>query len=397
MKYYTRTLFALFLGIFIFSCSEKNDKALINQAELGWEIIDSVDFEFLGQPILADVHTAADRMIFYDFAGQEILLSDLNGKIQSRFVKTGDTPDSYGFMMNLPGFLDANHIATVGMAGVFIYDLNGNMIKKINHPESIGGAGFMAQTGKATESINLGGKDFILSKSVRNWDSFAGEAKYYESYRALELINSESGESTNIVPFAEASIFKNGQGYVTSDFEPAYEAEGDKLYISFGGEPALHVYALNETGVSLDTTIVLSIPEFEPVQGADLSSFAEGTITIRGNTPAIRNIHIQGDKILLPYYPGIDSKTMEELEILWESGDEETANDAYELAEKNLKKGVLVFDKTSLEFLGNLGLPEQAASENFASDGDFLWMPKSSSEEVEEDFLRIYKIRIVEK
>lgn len=380
----------------LFSCSESKKEEISKKADYTWEVKDSVDLEFLGNPLIADVSPDGANLLFYDYASKGIIVTDGKGNIQSQFSKTEDTPDAYGFMLEIPGFHQSDQLVVVGMKGVFIYDLDGNMIQKLDHPESLGGAGFMSFPGKHTETTKLNGKDFLLSKSVRMHDSFAGESKFYDSFRALELINPESEELTEIVPFEEGSMFLNGTGYYESDYSPAFTSKNGKLYISLGAEQKLNVYNLSETGVELDTVISFTIPGFQELEPKDFAQFAEGTITINGGTPAIRNIHLTDGKILLHYYPGHDPAKISEAEALWEQGKSEEAEALYKKLESELNQGVLIFDENTLALEQNLMLPEYINKDGFVSAGGYLWMEKEKDEEVEEDFLRIYKMKLVE-
>ena len=165
----------LLLLILFCSCAERGIKEQEIPTSYSFEIIDSLDLKILGDPMITDVSPNADRFAFYDFAGSEFIITDGSGTILNRFSKKEDTPDSYGFLMEFPGFLNENQIALVGMRGIFIYDLEGNMIKKLSHPETLGGAGFMSFSGKGIETVTLNGKQYLLSKSVRTRETFPGE------------------------------------------------------------------------------------------------------------------------------------------------------------------------------------------------------------------------------
>jgi hypothetical protein len=300
-------------------------------------------------------------------------------------------------MMEVPGFFDSNQIVVVGMKGLFLYDYEGNLLQNLDHPESLGGAGFMAMPGKNTESTVLNGMDFLITKSVRSRDSFQGEMKFYNTFKALELVDPESGKFTEMVPFEEGSMFLNGTGYFESDYSPAFESNEGKLYVSLGAEQKLHVYNLSTEGASLDTTISFTIPGFGTLESKDFSEFSEGTITINGGTPAIRNIHLVDGKILLHYYPGMDPEKMKEAELLWEQGKPEEAEELYNKLEAELDQGILVFDQKTLKEEGNIILPNSLNRGGFTSANGFLWIEKAANEEEEEDFLRIYKMKLVQK
>lgn len=380
-----------------FGCSEPEKSTDSTRPELSLEIIDSLDLQILGDPLITSVSESGTSFLFYDFASGDIILTDKDGKIQSQFNKSSDTPDSYGFMMEAPGFVGEDQLAIVGMAGIILYDKAGNMIKKINHPESLGGGGFMAFPGKSVETIDLNGKTYLVTKSVRSRDTYPGEQKYYDTFKHFELVEIATGRSTEIVPFEKNSRFLDGMGYYESDFWPAWEAKDSKLYVALAGEPALYRYSLNPEGATLDTLVNLTIPGFAGIEGTPRAEFAEGTVMLNGSTSSIQNIHIVGDKLILNYYGGISAEDNAELSKLYDANKMEEAEEMYYQLDSEVSRGVLVFDLESLAFLGNLPLPKNADLESFASGGGYLWMQKNKSDEVEEDFLRIYKVKLTEK
>ncbi|MDO9554049.1 hypothetical protein [Rhodonellum sp.] len=387
----------LFATLFFYSCADPKEKGQEIPTAYSFQVVDSLDLKILGNPMITDVSPKADRFAFHDFANKEFIITDNSGSIVSRFSKKEDTPDSYGFLMEFPGFVNENQLALVGMKGIFIYDLEGNMVKRLAHPESMGGAGFMSFSGKGIEIVSLNGKQYLLSKSVRTRDSFAGEQRFYDNFKALELIDIEEEKFIEIVPFEQGSHFLDGGGYFESDYAPALEATDEKLYIALGAEQRLNVYDLSSEGVKLDTIVQLSIPGFEKLPVTPRAEFSKGSITIKGNTPAIRNIHIVDGKLLIHYYGGVPEEKMKELEALWISGDKEESEKLYNQVENEVKQGVLILDQNTLNIIGNLDFPDKVNKSGFASAGGFLWMEKAPNDELEEDFLRIYKVKLVEK
>ncbi|SIS98143.1 hypothetical protein [Belliella pelovolcani] len=381
----------------IISCSSPKEQSLENEDGYSLVIVDSLEINVLGSPMLVDVSPMADRFAFYDYSSKEFLFTDRNGAIIGRFSKKGDTPDAYGFLMEFPGFIDEEQVALAGMNGVFVFDLGGNMVKKMSHPESLGGAGFMSFVGKGMETVNLAGKPYLLSKSVRTRDTYPGEQRFYDEFKAIELIDIEHGEFTEIVPFEEGSLFLNGNGFYESDYAPALEASGDRLYVALGGEPKLRVYKLNQTGAELESTVDLIIPGFEKLPLTSREEFYKGSVTIKGSTPAIRNIHVVDDYLILHYYGGIPENIMKELDALWESGDQEESERLYAKAAEEVSQGMLILEKESLIQVGNIPFMKGVSTSGFASGDGFLWMQRSPNVEEEEDFLRVYKVKLVRK
>ncbi|MEB2786742.1 hypothetical protein [Algoriphagus persicinus] len=379
------------------SCSKKSEKIVDKHVELGWEILDSLDLEILGIPMLTDVSSDGSKLIFYDYPSSQILITDTKGIINHSFSKQKDTPDFYGFMLERPGFYGKNQLAVYGGNGLFIFDLDGNMQKKIPHPESLGALGSNADIGKSSESVSLNGKDYFLPKSVRPRNSFPGKQEFYDTYRALELVDVEAGTMTEMIPFEEGSHFLNGKGYIQSDYTPALEAKDGKLYIVHGGDPQLYIYRLSREDAKLDTMIQLQIPGFIIPEGRDRAEFREGHVEINGGTASIRNIHILENLLLLDYYSGMDPKKSVEAQALWESGKVDEARAMYRKLENEIPKGTLVFNIEDLSYLGNVSPPAKTGGRPYASGGGFAWFQKLPDPEIEEDFLRVYKMKLTEK
>jgi len=395
MKNFLPLCFALiFAG---FGCSAPEKSTDIKVREVSLKIIDSLDLHILGDPLITSVSESGNSFLFYDFVSRDIVVTDSDGKIQRQFNKSEDTPDSYEFMVEAPGFVGEDQLAIVGMAGIFLYDTAGNMIKKIDHPETLGGGGFMAFPGKSVETVILNGRTYLVTRSVRSRDTYPGEQQYYDTFKHLELVDIAQEKSIEIIPFEQNSRFLDGMGYYESDFWPALETKDDKLYLALAGEPSLYRYSLSSKGASLDTLIQLTIPGFQIIEGTPRAEFAEGNVMLNGSTSSIQNIHILGDKLILNYYGGISTEDNAELSKLYEANKMEEAEEMYFKLDSQVSRGMLVFDLESLAFLGNLPLLKNADLESFASGGGYLWMQKNRSVEAEEDFLRIYKVKLMEK
>lgn len=394
------SFFTLMLLIVLFSAcggAEENETETNPTVELDLELLDSLDLDFLGSPILASSNPAGSRFAFYDYPSKKIIISDQSGEILDTLSKTGDTPDAYGFMIDLPVIWGNDKLIQVGMNGVFIYDQEGNMLKKIKHPEDMGGAVFMSLTGKTSKIVQFEGVPYLLMNSIRTRDTYAGEQKFYDTYKALEIVNLETGETIDFGPFEEGSLFHNGKGFIQSDYLPAFAENKGKLYLSHGGEPKVWVYSFTPENATLDTALSLHIPNLFPIEGVDRKELSEGSYSVSGGNAAIKNIFIQGGKILISYSPGLDPLEMEEAQKLWEEGKEEEGMALYEKLEEKSPPGILIYDEASLEFLGQLEYPKNTNTGGFLADGEFIYFQKAADPDVEEDFLRVYKMKLTEK
>ncbi|WP_439489246.1 hypothetical protein [Algoriphagus sp.] len=381
----------------ISSCTEKKEQVVQEKKSYEWSLVDSLDLEFLGSPMLADISPDGSQLLFFDYISAQILVSDTKGDIIHSFSKEDDTPDSYGYLIERPGFYGNDHLAAYGRLGLFLYNLNGEMTKKIPHPETIGGSGSTISIGKSTETVSIQNKIYVLPKSIRPRNSNPGKQEFYDTYRALELVDIDGEYMIEIIPFEEGSHFLNGKGFIQSDYTPAFEAKDSKLYFVHGGDPQLYVYHLSPKGAKLDTTIQLDIQGFRKPEGKDRAEFQEGHVEIRGGSASIRNIHILGDLLLLDFYSGQDPQKAKEAEAMWEAGDEEGAKALYQQIEENTPKGTLLYDLEDLSYIGSVSPPEKTGSRTYASGGGFAWFQKLPDPDVEEDFLRVYKMKLAEK
>lgn len=399
MKQFKSPFTLLFLTALLISCSEKSAKIAdeANKALYSWQVKDSLTVTILGNPILASANESGSLFAFYDFPSSEILITDSKGSILSRFSKTKDTPDNYGFMLDLPVIWGTDRLVQIGMNGIFIFDLDGDLINKIEHPESIGGASTMYTVGKTSRIVTLNGKEYILMKSTRSRDTFAGEQKFYDTYKALDLVDPETEKMTELGPFEPGSKFLDGKGYIESDYAPAFDAMDGKLYLAHGAERKMYIYDFSEDNATLDTAISLDIPGFHEVEGKDRAEFSEGSFSVDMSTAAIRNIHVVNGKILIHYFPGIDPKIIDEARALYKEGKKEEGNNLYRKASAKAIPGVLIYEQATLDYLGRMAFPAGTDTDGFMADNEFLYFQRSPVPDVEEDFLRVYKIKLVEQ
>ncbi|WP_425636072.1 hypothetical protein ACPUEN_11795 [Algoriphagus yeomjeoni] len=394
-----KNLLILFLisSYWLISCEGKERAAEETPIELSIDLVDSLDLEILGNPLMASVNKEGSLVSFFDFPSSETIITNSNGEILGQFSKKEDTPDAYGFKLELPVLWGNDRVILIGMKGIFIYDLSGTLIKKIDHAEAMGSAGSMSMPGLTAKIITLEGKEYLMTKSFRSRDTYPGEQKFYDTYKAVELVDLGTGEMQDFGPFEPESKFLDGMGYDQSDYAPAYDVQSDKLYLSHGSDPTLYIYDFSTKEAKLDTAIYLDIPDFYVVEGKPRTEFSPGSVSINGGTAAIRNILVQDGKILVHYYPGIDPRIIEEARALWSSGQEEEGEAIYSKGSSNTKPGIMVFDEKTFSFLGTLDFPTGVNQAGFMASNESLYFQRTPDPEVEEDFLRIYKMKLTEK
>lgn len=390
-------LLLLSFGFLIWSCNPNAQETVVNRAPANWEFekVDSLQIDILGNPVLADVEFG--KVLVYDTQSREFLILNLQGEVQSRFIKNPDSFDNFGFPLLLPAFLDENQVMIPGTSGLFIYDLEGNMEAKIPHPEVLSGGTFSNFPGYSIDYLKTGDNQLILSKSFRIFESYVGQKEFYSRFRALEVLNLKDTTSLAWIPFPEDSRFKNGNGYIQSDFEPYFAADEKGVYLAFAGEPRLHQFAWSGDSLSYQKTLDLKLPDFAEITGQPLEKLADVGVSTNLSTAAIRKVSLWGDRILILFYPGLSTEQAEAITMEFQKGNREEALAMRKSFLGDRKMGMAVVDKNSFQQLGIAQFPDWVNPGGFVREGEDFWFQKAFNPDKEEDFLKIYKVKLVEK
>ncbi len=389
-------IFIIFLSQACDSPEQKSSE-IIAQSSFDLEIVDSLDIPILGMPMLSDVSADGTKITLYDWPGSEVIIADSNGDILHRWKKNKDTPDSYGFMMSLPGFVANDQVAIVGMRGFFIYDLAGNLVKKLDHAENMGGAAFMGRPGNTVKYVERDNQPNLLYKSLRGRDTYPGEDAFYEKFRAAEFLDINTGEYFEMGKFEENSRFLDGMGYIESDYMPAFEYFEGNFFMALGNEPILRKYRVTQDSVELVASKELELPELIIVEGEPRSSFDPNSVTIQGGTGSIRQIFQIDEYLAVSYFSGIPEEEELLLDEIWEKDGEAAFEEAYEKVLEKVPQGIFIINPETLEILGEIPFPKGVNQEGFVVKSDAFWFEKVRSEEEEEEFIRIYKMKLIEK
>jgi hypothetical protein len=381
-------LFLLFLS----SCENQitNENNLQNKFSL--KIKDSVSINIFADPLFSDVSKNGEKILFLDWASEEYITIDRDGKILGRFSKSEDLPDNPGFLYRLPAIRNSEEIVLYGMNGIFYFDQNGRLIRKQKSPAP-SNAGIMAGlVGRNIKIVEAHDEEFLVFNTFRNFDSYPGEKVYYEKFKGIEMVKIGKDTSYNIGQIPDSSIFRNGMAYYSSDYDPVAHIENEKFYLAFAGEPVLYRYTLNpDFSLEPDTAINLDVKMHLPIEGFPLNEFAKGSVTFRGDISAIRQIETYGNNIIINYSPGIPQQEMDEVK--------EQYPDDFQLGYRKLREKyyaqILVIDKETLKQKAKLKFPDNASIEGFIVNDEGLWFQRKENFNEEEDFVRFYLYDLV--
>lgn len=372
------------------------DSNLDSSGSWKFELQDSIQFDFLGNPVLSDVEFG--KILIYDELGREfILLDQESGKLINKFSKKGDRLDYFGYQSILPGFLDENRIAIAGLLGIFVFSPEGKLLRKLAHPEPQSGSAFISMPGKSIQWIDFQNKRHILFKSLRTHESFQGEKKFYTRFRAIEITDPETGDSQEFIPFRQGSRFLNGLGWEMPDYEPVFTSDSEDIFIAFATEPKIHKYEISGDSLVWKQSQNLDLINFGEISGKPLKSFEEITFSSNILQAAIWKIAVWKDKLLVYYYSGLSTKEMEETDLLYEQGRNEEAMAIAKKRDKGKSSNLLILEKSTLLPITHISLPHNVNRRGFALDGDNFFFQKAGNPDLEEDFIRLYRYKLIEK
>jgi len=388
---------ALMAAFFVWSCSPTKEEAIDTSDARNWEfeLVDSLQFDYLGAPIFADVEFG--KVLFYDSQNQEFIILDEKGNLVSQFAKTGDAPDTFGFNLLLPSFLSENEIMMPGTLGIFIFDLEGNFKKKIAYPEPQSGGVFVNTPGKSLDHFYYQNKNLIVGPSFRTNNLSFGDKEFYLLYKGLEIQDPETGEARAYAPFREGSRFLDGLGYINSDFDPVFAINGQEAFIAFAGEPILHHYSWKSDSLTWKKSTPLELPDFGNITGKPLEQLKGIQASTNLITAAIKKVVTWNDLVLIQFWPGLSTEESESISELYQSGKEDEAKLRMENFYKNRKMGIAVVDPKNSQQLGFISFPDKVDARGFVKEGDSFWFVKKFNPDQEEDFIRLYRYQLVEK
>lgn len=378
--------------LFLSSCENQTTNENNLQNKFSLKIKDSVSINIFADPLFSDVSKNGEKILFLDWASEEYITIDRDGKILGRFSKSEDLPDNPGFLYRLPAIRNSEEIVLYGMNGIFYFDPNGRLIRKQKSPAP-SNAGIMAGlVGRNIKIVEAHDEEFLVFNTFRNFDSYPGEKVYYEKFKGIEMVKIGKDTSYNIGQIPDSSIFRNGMAYYSSDYDPVAHIENEKFYLAFAGEPVLYRYTLNpDFSLEPDTAINLDVKMHLPIEGFPLNEFAKGSVTFRGDISAIRQIETYGNNIIINYSPGIPQQEVDEVK--------EQYPDDFQLGYRKLREKyyaqILVIDKETLKQKAKLKFPDNASIEGFIVNDEGLWFQRKENFNEEEDFVRFYLYDLV--
>lgn len=383
-----KTLLYLLFLTFTFSCSQNNNEGKSTQngnlKNITLEKIDSVQIEYLGNPIVHDIHPKSKTVLFMEIEefSNDIMLADFEGNIINSFSKFGDVPDGYGKLLAPLQILGKDEFLALGLKGFSIYDFLGNLhsqvrLNEIYFPDfrRIAMGHTMYKLGNKYLNIEGGTRDINYDKINLHSDIFL-----------FNLVDPSTGSKEPIIQFPKTSIYKSGKTFYRHAWSPVFTVVENQIFVAFGGEPVIYKYS-GKSPFELISRIPLNLKDYNYFEGQNSEYLEHDFFGLFKASGRIENIKKFEDKFIVAYFQGYD-EVDKEFHFA-----KKTPGESKELRERLDEKypfRLAIFD--SLGNLLNDFVPEDYDPTSMLLREGQLWVKEKPDPDVEKEYFRLYRL-----
>ncbi|SNS30502.1 hypothetical protein SAMN06295967_1075 [Belliella buryatensis] len=370
--------------LFLLSCGEKNTENITNVENLTLTKVDSIQVPYFGLLNFMDIHPATERALFFDQKKASLVVSNYTGTEIFEIKKDREDPDGYGsFPLGAGKFsADGQTFTIVSNQGVYTYDLEGNLVHGGKHQREKMPA-FSGRASADTEFYWVGNRILTTGSGRGNFQRNTPE--FYENYTALAWFDTLERNVEQFMYLDETSFFKNGKAHDIAHLVPRVTTDTDRIYYIVGIEPALNIHDVN-TPYKQIKRIPLNIPDYHFNQGEPFEEADPRIINPDIFSGRFDNIKVTDKYILVSFFPGISEREQDKYEnVHWSEMMNKTRRD--------YPSRLLVMDLEG-ELIKQLEIPVELDDTQWLVRGDYLYFKNSINLEEEEDFVKIYKVKL---
>ncbi|WP_075350575.1 hypothetical protein [Algoriphagus marinus] len=379
------------LAATIFSCQSKESETPttpLSEQNLEFEIYDSLVVDYLGNLYLADISEDGKTFLLIDQKTDTLFVTDSAGAILHKYTKKGDGPGFYQQgRSGLPRFLNSEEIIIPAFRGFYLYSLSGEATRTFLPDFNPSSSLIIPYSNKL---ISYGEKIYYPWEG-RIADEFGVEGREFQTQvRKVEVLDLKSGQFSPEMPFPRESKFSSGEkSYLNISYSTALSRKDDSLFVAFRNEPVVYGYHFS----NLDSPAsIRKIPfqEFIEKEPKDLDKFGQyESKDIYGGT--INSFHrTENDRFLVNYSRGLTEAEYQDIFDLIKKDQDA----GYQKMTDVNTNGLVLFDGKSVSPIiqkpKGLGFVYE-----FISEEEIWFSP--DYQEVEKDYVVIYKTRLVSK
>lgn len=388
------------LAYFLYACSAEDKSTPLNEDSQSYrlQIVDSLQIDYLGQIYLLDRNTKG-QFLLQDPQRNSYMVADEGGQIIHEFIINEDDRDYPGISFESPAFYKDELIVFNAQKGLHFFDFEGKLQSKTDDPlES--NVYISRMGGKGIFEVTWGGKDFLLTNRLSFMGGDANTQAFYDDFRALNRYDPESQQIEAFIPLAPESIFLDGKYYSSGRLLNRFDMEGNQIALVYAKDPHAYLYEMVNDSLILQQTLALTEEVLyldkqkereEPVKegesrvvvGSSMASFQ-----MKMGESNVGNVALLPDNLLMVQYnPGLPEELREDAKIVQDG-------DAIRIENPdNIPRDHYVVFKNGRKAGGD-ELPSRLKSMIFEQDG-FIWFSAEPNEQVEEDFVTWYKVKLL--
>lgn len=386
MKLNSAQLVLCAAALALFSCGG-NPEEVNEPVNFSFEILDSVQVDFLGDMKLVDYDAKEDKYLLTTSYSEEYLEVDSNGKILTQKNFTTDAKDAVGFVLG-SGYLEGDVTILSETKGFVMYQ-DGISTGEISVPYKFIPYMIYPKLG----AFKYGNKLYYPKPMPESFYELSKEGgKFYSAlyHRPfIEGLDLSSGDTISALSLPESPGLLNGQMH--GMLFPVVSEMEKHVLLSTWVEPVIYVYKKIDGAIIYEKTVSIDIPEWVDYTPADLED-SEGfysqnsRITIRNRVDFLE----VEDYYLAVYNRGIEGSRMPE------KGEDQ---EKYALAIKMKNPFyAAVFDKEFNQLAVNVPFPSTSAIPRVAnSRGELVVSKDTSLSETEDDGIVLYRLKLVSK
>ena len=381
------TAIFLFSLLFIISCSERVNKSNEKSENLTLTKVDSIQVPYLGLLNLMDVHPQSGKVLLFDQQAGTLVVGDFEENQVTEFNKNTDAPDSYGaYPLGAGKFSeDGRSFTIISNQGIYTYDLKGNLINGGKHKVEKMPA-FSGRPAADMEFFWVGDK--ILTTAAGRTQFDRNTTEFYENYTSLAWFDTLERKVDQFFYLDETSFFRNGKAHDLSHMIPRMTADMEHIYLIQGIEPALNIHSINAPYKKI-TRVPLHIADYHFNQGLPFSEANPRMISPDIFSGLFENLKVTDQYILISFFPGVPELDQDKYENLFWTELLPRLREVY-------PHRMLVMDKKG-NLLKEIPLPAEFNTRQWLERDGYLWFLATVNLEEEEDFAKIYKVKLGEK
>lgn len=273
----------------------------VDNTQVRLEKIDSVQIEYLGNPIVHDIDPQSGTILFMEHGDtfEDIYVVDFDGNILYTYPKFGDLPDTYGILFAPLKIIGKHEFLAYGLNGLLTFDFSGKLISRTKIQD-------IAPYNFARKSMGYGlgildDAVLYIDQGSRNLDY--SDLDIYHKVSPLITIDKITGKIEEVMKIPESSIYLNGKHFFRDAWAPVFELTNDKLFVVFGAEPKIFVFD-NNNSFSLIKEIPFNIPNYNYFLGE--SSYNPNSLMYYFSYGRVETINWLDGVFILGYFPGYD-------------------------------------------------------------------------------------------